>query len=198
MASNTEKDNRINKLVQRSDQWIEHIAGDDAPPSHRMFAAESYHKAFWEEADHAIILLDEKLNIIEANDSFCELMDITPAEASKKSFRELVPGYRLHTDYQNITALIEGRNSSFQVDEVIEAKRPIKVRIVAKRVPTALHRPFRLIIMHIYESEIFQEFNVSPKEVQPKSLKQAFFNGVQQNFGGVLFTIVLIIFMIAL
>lgn len=195
------QDKNIAKLIVKSDRWIEHIADSEAPYSHRMFAAESYYNAFWEHSEHAIILLDDKCNILEANPAFCEMVNVTAAEATSKNFQDLIPSYHYRTDYVNIKSIIKGDIYSVQTDNEINheftGKRKIPVRIVATRVPSSLQHPFRHIVMHIYELDAFEGAH-QVVSMPPMTFNQTLCKSIQEHFAAFLFAIVSIIFMIAL
>lgn len=192
----------IEELIVKSDKWIEHIAEKGTPLSHKMFAAESYFKAFWQNAEHAMLLLDENFKIVDVNPAFCELVQITAAEATTKSFRELVPDYRFRTDYVNIKSIIHGDQYSFSGDNDIKEefsnKKLIPVRIVATRVPANLHHNFKHIIMHIYELSPYNEqYLRQPKPDHKETWGDVFRCCLKKHFVAALITLSTILILAA-
>lgn len=192
----------VEDLIVKSDKWIEHIALKNTPLSHKMFAAESYYKAFWQNAEHAMLLLDENFKIVDVNPAFCELVQITAADATTKSFRELVPDYRFRTDYVNIKSIIHGDQYSFSGDndirESFDNNKLIPVRIVATRVPANLHHNFKHIIMHIYELAPYNDQILrQPTPVREETWGEILKCCVKTHFVGALVTIFTIILLVA-
>lgn len=185
----------IEKLIVRNDKWIEHIIQEDVPASHRMFAAESYYRSFWESAEHSIILIDEDYSIIDVNPAFCDLVEMTAAEICTKNLKDFIPCYNLHTDMVNIDAMVRGDQYSFSDDHCVQSKptkKPVPVRIVATRVPASLQHPFRHIVMHIYEKGDDGYPLQIPSPVYQGSWGDVLKKAVKEHFTGVLITLVVL------
>lgn len=151
-------------------EWLEH-GKETKTLSHQIFVNSSYHKSFWEAAEHAIVILDKDLNILDANPAFQDLIGTTPAEVRSMQLKDFLPQFRSQSDYTNIYGIIMGRDYSFYKDTLIkpsDSSKPMAVRIVATRVPSEKHEDFQHIIMHIYELD-WKEWACSKETTDPYS-----------------------------
>ena len=154
-------------MAVRADQeWME-SAQNSSTSSVRMFASESYHRSFWDLAEHGVVLLDSDKNIIEANSYFVNLIGISAADLEGKNINEIVGGRYIRTDNINLNALVRGTYYSYSSDEEIYQMRNhkqelIPVRVIVTRVPSTLTDDFQHFIVQIYKIEKAIQINGQP------------------------------------
>ena len=155
-----------NMAVRADDTWMED-AQNSLTSSVRMFTAESYHRSFWDLAEHGIVLLDANKNIIEANSFFVNLVGISAADLEGRNIADIVDGRYLRTDNINLNAILNGRYYSYSTDEEITQIRGnrhqlIPVRVIVTRVPSTLTDEFQHFIVQIYKIERTVQINGQP------------------------------------
>lgn len=152
--------------VRADDTWMED-AQNSSTSSVRMFTTESYHRSFWDLAEHGIVLLDADKNIIEANSFFVNLVGISAADLEGRNIADIVDGRYLRTDNINLNAILNGRYYSYSTDEEITQIRGnrhqlIPVRVIVTRVPSTLTDGFQHFIVQIYKIERTVQINGQP------------------------------------
>lgn len=121
-----------------------------------MFTSESYFKTFWEHALHPIAIVSEDGRIIEANPAFCSLIGIENHQASGINIRNLVADGEFREDMRMIDTMFLGQMIEGVTDERwnfrLNAHGPfIPVRLKAMRIPANSTRPFKHIIIQVYD-----------------------------------------------
>ena len=58
---------KLDRIVQGSQEWIEHIKTADSTDGQRMFSSESYYDSFWEDAAHGIAIISEEGTVIDTS-----------------------------------------------------------------------------------------------------------------------------------
>lgn len=145
-------------MAVRADQdWLEDTANSPVS-SVRMFTSESYHRSFWDLAEHGIVLLDADKNIIEANPYFVQLVGMSAADLEGKNISEIVTTRHWRTDNVNLNALIKGSYYSYSNEEEIihigvKSTDLVHVRIIVTRVPSTLTDEFQHFLVQVYKIE---------------------------------------------
>lgn len=142
-------------LVEHNENWINLIKSGNATDSQRMFTSESYYQAFWENADHGILLIDEDGNIIDANTAFLDLVHSDIVDVTSKSIRELLPYLQYRKDAQVLRSIVLGKRGTFSKEEEINYEfnehQQIPVRLVVTRIPSELGQTFKHVVVHVYD-----------------------------------------------
>lgn len=145
-------------MAVRADQdWLNDTANSPVS-SVRMFTSESYHRSFWDLAEHGIVLLDADKNIIEANPYFVQLVGMSAADLEGKNISEIVTTRHWRTDNVNLNALIKGSYYSYTNEEEIihvgvKSTDLVHVRIIVTRVPSTLTDEFQHFLVQVYKIE---------------------------------------------
>jgi PAS domain S-box-containing protein len=157
----------MNKSMVRVDEdWINDTKTSPVS-SVRMFTSESYHRSFWDLAEHGVVLLDKDKNIIEANPYFVQMIGITAADLEGRNIAEIVGGRHWRTDNINLNALVKGAYYSYTNEEEIVSienghNELVPVRIIVTRVPSTLTEEFQHFIVQIYKIERAVHINGQP------------------------------------
>lgn len=168
-----------NMAVRTDEEWMK--STKDSPVSSvRMFTSESYHRSFWDLAEHGVVLLDKDKNIIEVNPYFVQLVGISAADLEGRNIAEIVGNRYWRSDNVNMNALMKGSYYSYSNDEEIihitaRQNDLIPVRIIITRVPSTLTEEFQHFIVQVYKIE---------KTVQVDG--QPFVNQINQSYGNIL------------
>ena len=151
----------MNKVEQQTQvdglsDWFKFITSDAALDSQKMFSSESYYKTFWEHSLHAIAVVSEDGLIVEANPAFCHLIGIQTNEAVGINIRNLVADGEFREDMRMIDTMVLGQMVEGVTDERwnfrLDAHGPfIPVRLNAMRIPANRNRPFKHIIIQVYD-----------------------------------------------
>ena len=146
----------LNRIVEGSKAWIERIQGEDSTAGERMFSSESYFDAFWDAVGHGVAIVSEDGTIVDANPAFCALLDINYEQAIGLNIRRFVADGQWREDIRTIETMALGRQGEIVTEERWNKKlNPngpfIPVRVRAMRIPTERTRPFRHIILHVYD-----------------------------------------------
>lgn len=167
-------------MAVRADQdWLG--STEHSPVSSvRMFTSESYHRSFWDLAEHGVVLLDSDKNIIEANPYFVQLVGMSAADLEGRNIAEIVNTRFWRTDNVNLNALIKGSYYSYSNEEEIihigmRNNEFIPVRIIVTRVPSTLTDEFQHFIVQVYKIEKDIQINGHP-----------FVNSANQSYGNIL------------
>ena len=136
--------------------WFDFITSDAALDSQKMFSSESYYKTFWEHSLHALAIVNEEGRIVEANPSFCNLIGIETHDAVGINIRNLVADGEFREDMRMIDTMVLGQMVEGVTDERwnfrLDAHGPfIPVRLKAMRIPANRNRPFKHIIIQVYD-----------------------------------------------
>lgn len=162
-------------FVCPSDEWLQHIYQEGTPESHKMFTEQSYYDSFWRTAEHGVVLCDEEGTIISCNPYFLDMVDSQLDDAKGKSIYNLISERFLKQDYTNIKAIINSSIYSYSNDNELKNKSGndlIPVRIVATRVPSSLHYPFKHLIIHFYEMKKNETFEFNPSKTEEMTWKK--------------------------
>lgn len=157
----------MNKSMVRADEdWINDTKTSPVS-SVRMFTSESYHRSFWDLAEHGVVLLDKDKNIIEANPYFVQMIGITAADLEGRNIAEIVGGRHWRTDNINLNALVKGAYYSYTNEEEIvsienDHNELVPVRIIVTRVPSTLTEEFQHFVVQIYKIERAVHINGQP------------------------------------
>lgn len=167
------------KLVKADETWLEYIKKDDTPNSHKMFTDQSYHYSFWQNAEHSIILIDEKGNIISCNPRFLTLTGNTLAQLKGCNFYDMIDRRYFRADQINLEAIVNSNIYSHvgktQIATNRKDKHLIPVKMVATRVPSTLNHPFRHLVVHLYEMpDAVIVRNREVQDMQPFEFKRLF------------------------
>lgn len=165
--------------VRADEQWLSDTETSEVS-SVRMFTSESYHRSFWDLAEHGIVLLDNNKNIIEANPYFVQLVGISQADLEGRAISEIVAARYWRSDNVNLNALIKGSYYSYSNEEEIvhiagKHNELIPVRVIVTRVPSTLTDQFQHFIAQVYKIE---------KAVQIDG--QPFVNQANQSFSDII------------
>lgn len=148
----------MHSMAVRADKdWLDDTANSPVS-SVRMFTSESYHRSFWDLAEHGIVLLDANKNIIEANPYFVQLVGMSAADLEGKNISEIVTTRHWRTDNVNLNALIKGSYYSYTNEEEIihigaKVTDLVQVRIIVTRVPSTLTDEFQHFVVQVYKIE---------------------------------------------
>lgn len=121
-----------------------------------MFSSESYFEAFWDSVGHGVAIISEDGKVIDANPAFCNLLEITYKQAVGLNVRQFVADGQWREDMRTIETMAIGRQGEIVTEERWNKKlNPngpfIPVRVRAMRIPSERTRPFRHIILHVYD-----------------------------------------------
>ena len=146
----------LKRKVEGSEEWIKHIKTAGSTDAQRMFSSESYYLSLWENAPHAMALVSEEAVVIDANQAFCELLGIEYDQALNLNLSEFVADGAFREDRRMIETMVRGAMYSGMTEERwnyrLNPNGPfIPVRLIATRIPATLSRPFRHIIIQIYD-----------------------------------------------
>lgn len=146
----------LKRKVEGSEEWIKHIKSSGSTDAQRMFSSESYFMSLWENAPHGMALVSEEAVVIDANQSFCELLGIDYDQALGLNLSEFVADGAFREDRRMIETMVKGAMYSGMTEERwnyrLNPNGPfIPVRLIATRIPATLSRPFRHIIIQIYD-----------------------------------------------
>ena len=146
----------LNRIVEGSKQWMERIQTEDSTAGERMFSSESYFEAFWDCVGHGVAIISEEGKVIDANPAFCNLLEIKYEQAVGLNVKQFVADGQWREDIRTIETMALGRQGEIVTEERWNKKlNPngpfIPVRVRAMRIPTERTRPFRHIILHVYD-----------------------------------------------
>ena len=146
----------LNRIVEGSKEWIARIQGENSTAGERMFSSESYFDAFWDAVGHGVAIVAEDGTVVDANPAFCALLDINYEQAVGLNIRKIVADGQWREDIRTIETMALGRQGEIVTEERWNKKlNPngpfIPVRVRAMRIPTERTRPFRHIILHVYD-----------------------------------------------
>ena len=164
--------NEFKRKVEGSEEWFNHIKSEDSTDAQRMFSSESYFKSMWENAPHGMALVSEDATIIDANHSFCELLGIDYDQALGLCLKDFVADGSFREDRRMIETMVKGAMYSGMTEERwnyrLNPNGPyIPVRLIATRIPSTLSKPFRHIIIQIYDLRT-QKYSTDGSEFSDK------------------------------
>lgn len=168
-----------NSVVRADDIWMTD-AQDSPVSSVRMFTSESYHRGFWDLAEHGVVILDRNKNIIEANPYFVQLVGISAADLEGMNIASIIDTRYWRSDNVNLNALIRGAYYSYIVDEEIlhyddRHNNLVPVRVIVTRVPSTLTDEFQHFVVQVYKIERAIQIDGQP-----------FVNKASQSFSDIL------------
>ena len=146
----------LKRKVEGSEEWIKHIKSAGSTDAQRMFSSESYYMSLWENAPHAMALVSEDANIIDANNAFCEILGLEYDQILGLKLSDFVADGAFREDRRMIETMVRGAMYSGMTEERwsyhCNQNGPyIPVRLIATRIPATLSRPFRHIIIQVYD-----------------------------------------------
>lgn len=147
---------KLNRIVEGSKEWMQRIQTENSADGERMFSSESYFEAFWDCVGHGVAIISEDGKVIDANPAFCNLLEITYKQAVGLNVRQFVADGQWREDMRTIETMAIGRQGEIVTEERWNKKlNPngpfIPVRVRAMRIPSERTRPFRHIILHVYD-----------------------------------------------
>lgn len=146
----------LKRKVEGSEEWIKHIKSSGSTDAQRMFSSESYYMSLWENAPHAMALVSEDALIIDANHAFCEILGLEYDQVLGLKLSDFVADGAFREDRRMIETMVRGAMYSGMTEERwnyhCNQNGPfIPVRLIATRIPATLSRPFRHIIIQVYD-----------------------------------------------
>ena len=168
-----------NMAVRADKEWMNNTESSQTS-SVRMFTSESYHRSFWDLAEHGVAIIDSEKNIIEANPYFVQLVGISAADLEGRNISEIIGPRYWRSDNVNLNALIRGTYYSYFTEEEIthiEGRENvlIPVRVIVTRVPSTLTENFQHFVVQIYKIEKAVQINGQP-----------FVNQTNQSYGNIM------------
>ena len=147
---------RLNGEIDGYTDWFDYITTDAATASQKMFSSESYYTTFWEHSLHALAIVSEEGRILEANPAFCQLIGIETHQATGINIRNLVADGEFREDMRMIDTMFLGQMVEGVTEERwnfrLDSHGPyIPVRLKAMRIPANRNRPFKHIIIQVYD-----------------------------------------------
>lgn len=147
---------RLNGEVDGYADWHDFITTGNATASQKMFSSESYYTTFWEHSLHAMAIVNEEGKIIEANPAFCQLIGFESHQATGINIRNLVADGEFREDMRMIDTMFLGQMIEGVTEERwnfrLDSHGPyIPVRLKAMRIPANRNRPFKHIIIQVYD-----------------------------------------------
>lgn len=192
----------LKRKVEGSEEWIKHIKTSGSTDAQRMFSSESYYMSLWENAPHGMALISEEGDVIDANNAFCELLGIEYDQALGLNLSDFVADGAFREDRRMIETMVRGAMYSGMTEERwnyrLNPNGPfIPVRLIATRIPATLSRPFRHIIIQIYDLRNLR-YNINGADYGNKSWMEILKNITVNHFGKILIILGLLFMFLAL
>ena len=192
----------LNRIVEGSKQWMARIQTEDSTAGERMFSSESYFEAFWDCVGHGVAIISEEGKVIDANPAFCNLLEIKYEQAIGLNVRQFVADGQWREDIRTIETMALGRQGEIVTEERWNKKlNPngpfIPVRVRAMRIPTERTRPFRHIILHVYDLRSTR-YDVQGTNWSNKTWAEIGKEVLMNHFGKVAFVLTTLITLLAL
>lgn len=193
---------KINSQVDGYKDWFDFITGDAAIDSQKMFSTESYYTTFWEHALHAIAIVSEEGRIIEANPAFCQLIGIESHQATGINIRNLVADGEFREDMRMIDTMVLGQMIEGVTDERwnfrLDSHGPyIPVRLKAMRIPANRNRPFKHIIIQVYDLRSTR-YDMQGRNWGNKKLGEIMKELLAEHFGKILSALIVLLILLGL
>ena len=192
----------LKRKVEGSEEWIKHIKSSGSTDAQRMFSSESYFMSLWENAPHGMALVSEDATIIDANQAFSELLGIDYDQVLGLSLKDFVADGAFREDRRMIETMVRGAMYSGMTEERwnyrLNPNGPfIPVRLIATRIPATLSRPFRHIIIQIYDLRN-QKYNPEGTDFSNKSWSEIIKMLFVKHFGKIVIFFSMLITFLAL
>ena len=146
----------LHRMVEGSNEWLNHIKSNESTEAQRMFSSESYFTSLWQHSHHAMAIVSEDGTIVDGNPAFCNLLGIEYNECLGLKIKNFVADGQFRQDMRMIQTMVCGRMYQGQTEQRwnfrLNPNGPfIPVRLKATRIPANLTRPFRHIIIQVYD-----------------------------------------------
>lgn len=182
-----------NKVSVGDESWIEFIQSGAASDPQKIFTSESYFYAFWELADHGVLIIDEAGSIVDANPAFLNMVHSDISEITSMKIKDLLPNIEYKQDIGLFTSVIKGAKKNFEVEANInyefKDKKQIPVKIIACRIPTESGRPFNHFIVQIYDRRGDSLYNNLAEDYKNMSWGDLAKKTICEHFTSVILTI---------
>lgn len=193
---------KLNRIVEGSQEWITRIMGENSTAGERMYSSESYFDAFWEDAAHGVAIISEDGIVVDANPAFCHLLDIHYEQAIGLSIKDFVADGQWRDDMRTIDTIALGKQHSITTEERwnkrLNTTGPfIPVRVRAIRIPAERTRPFKHIILHVYDLRSTR-YDMQGNNWSNKKMPELFKELLMTHFGKISAIILALIFCMAL
>ena len=193
---------RLNGEVDGFTEWFDFITTDAATTSQKMFSSESYYKTFWEHSLHPIAIVREDGRIVEANPAFCQLIGIETHQATGINIRNLVADGEFREDMRMIDTMFLGQMIEGVTEERwnfrLDSHGPyIPVRLKAMRIPATHNKPFRHIIIQVYDLRS-TKYDMQGKNWANKKSRELVKELLMEHFGKILFAFMILLFLLGL
>ena len=194
--------NKLDGIVQGSEEWIQHILTNDSTDGQRMFSSDSYFDSFWEDAAHGVAIISAQGEVIEANPAFCQLLDIEQADAVGIHIRDFVADGAWREDMRTIDTIACGRSGGTTTEERWKLRLNnngpfIPVRIRVSRIPSNKAKEFKHIILHVYDLRNVR-YDMQGTNWGNKTLKELGKEILMNHFGKIILLLLSICFFMAL
>lgn len=192
----------LNEQIDGYKEWTDHLSTENATTAHRMFSSESYYTAFWKDAMHALAIVSEDGVIVEANDAFCNLIGIEKNQVNGINIRNLVADGEFREDMRMIDTMVLGRMIQGMTDERwnfrLQSSGPyIPVRLKAIRIPANSTRPFKHIIIQVYDLRS-TKYDMQGKNWSNKSWSELLKELVMTHFGKIASLLLVLLILLGL
>lgn len=193
---------KLNGEIDGYTDWFDFITTDAATASQKMFSSESYYTTFWEHALHAIAIVSEDGRIIEANPAFCQLIGIEVHQASGINIRNLIADGEFREDMRMIDTMFLGQMVESVKEERwnfrLDSHGPyIPVRLKAMRIPANRNRPFKHIIIQVYDLRS-TKYDMQGKNWANKKTGELAKELLMEHFGKILVALMLLLVLLGL
>lgn len=193
---------RLNGEIDGYADWIDFITTDAATASQKMFSSESYYTTFWEHSLHALAIVSEEGRIVEANPAFCQLIGIETHQATGINIRKLVADGEFREDMRMIDTMFLGQMIEGVTEERwnfrLDSHGPyIPVRLKAMRIPANRNRPFKHIIIQVYDLRS-TKYDMQGKNWANKKTGELAKELLMEHFGKILVALMLLLILLGL
>lgn len=193
---------RLNGEIDGYADWIDFITTDAATASQKMFSSESYYTTFWEHSLHALAIVSEEGRIVEANPAFCQLIGIETHQATGINIRNLVADGEFREDMRMIDTMFLGQMIEGVTEERwnfrLDSHGPyIPVRLKAMRIPANRNRPFKHIIIQVYDLRS-TKYDMQGKNWANKKTGELAKELLMEHFGKILVALMLLLILLGL
>lgn len=193
---------RLNGEIDGYSDWLEFIKSDAATDSQKMFSSESYYTTFWDHSLHALAIVNEEGEIIEANPAFCQLIGIETHQVKRINIRNLVADGEFREDMRMIDTMFLGQMIEGVTEERwnfrLDSHGPyIPVRLKAMRIPANRNRPFKHIIIQVYDLRS-TKYDMQGKNWANKKAPELAKELLMEHFGKILVAFMLLLILLGL
>ena len=193
---------KLNGEIDGYTDWFDYITTDAATASQKMFSSESYYTTFWEHSLHALAIVSEDGRILEANPAFCQLIGIETHQATGINIRNLVADGEFREDMRMIDTMFLGQMVEGVTEERwnfrLDSHGPyIPVRLKAMRIPANRNRPFKHIIIQVYDLRS-TKYDMQGKNWSNKKTGELAKELLMEHFGKILVALMLLLILLGL